>query len=177
MSQRAPIKRCEPAIEGHTTPVLLTGRLLTGSTLSSLLVNVPVRGPEPLRARTTLPLDSAALERAVLTAQPVTIAFEDGDPARPIVTGFIQPAPPLNALHTLLLSQKSSQTASAHQPRTEARVDGKRVVIEGRDEVVLKCGDSSITLRKDGKVVLRGAYVETHSRGVNRIKGASVKIN
>jgi hypothetical protein len=32
-------------------------------------------------------------------------------------------------------------------------------------------------LRKDGKVVVRGMYVETHSLGVNRIKGTSVKIN
>lgn len=32
-------------------------------------------------------------------------------------------------------------------------------------------------LRRNGRVVIRGAYVETRSRGVNRIKGGSVQIN
>jgi len=67
--------------------------------------------------------------------------------------------------------------ARAPAPAVEARVDGQRVVLEGKDEVVLKCGAASITLKRDGKVILRGAYVETNAKGVNRIKGGSVKIN
>jgi uncharacterized protein (DUF2345 family) len=59
----------------------------------------------------------------------------------------------------------------------EARLDGRRVTLEGKDEVTLKCGDASITLRRDGKVILRGAYIETKATGVNRIRGGSVKIN
>lgn len=59
----------------------------------------------------------------------------------------------------------------------DARVDGKRITIEGRDEIVLKCGDASITLRRNGRLVIRGTYVEARSRGTNRIKGASVLIN
>jgi len=51
------------------------------------------------------------------------------------------------------------------------------VVLEAEQEVVLRCGDASITLRRDGKVVLRGAYVETRAKGLNRIRGGSVKIN
>lgn len=61
--------------------------------------------------------------------------------------------------------------------KLEAKVDGKRIVIEGEDEIVLVCGKASITLRRNGKVVVRGTYVETHSTGCNRVKGASVKIN
>jgi hypothetical protein len=67
--------------------------------------------------------------------------------------------------------------AAAPAVPVEAHIDGKRVVIEGEQEVVLKCGEASITLRRDGKLILRGAYVETHAKGVNRIKGGSVKIN
>ena len=36
---------------------------------------------------------------------------------------------------------------------------------------------ASITLRRNGRLVVRGAYVETRAEGVNRIKGGSVKIN
>ena len=53
----------------------------------------------------------------------------------------------------------------------EARVDGKRVEIEGADEIVLKCGEASIVLRRNGRVVIRGTYVETRARGTNRIRG------
>lgn len=58
-----------------------------------------------------------------------------------------------------------------------ARIDGKRVVITGEEEVELRCGEASITLSKSGKLVIRGASVETRARGTNRIKGGSVQIN
>ena len=59
----------------------------------------------------------------------------------------------------------------------EARVDGRRVELEAADEIVLRCGKASIVLRRNGRVVIRGTYVETRSRGVNRVKGGSVEIN
>jgi hypothetical protein len=59
----------------------------------------------------------------------------------------------------------------------DMRVDGRRVEIEAADEIVLRCGQASIVLRRNGRVVIRGTYVETRSRGVNRIKGGSVEIN
>jgi hypothetical protein len=59
----------------------------------------------------------------------------------------------------------------------EARVDGRRVELEGRDEIVLTCGEASITLRRNGRIVIRGVQVETRARGLNRIKGGSVAIN
>ena len=67
--------------------------------------------------------------------------------------------------------------ARAATKKVEARLDGERVILEGHQEITLKCGEASITLRRDGKIVVRGAYVETHARGVNRIKGGAVKIN
>jgi hypothetical protein len=76
-----------------------------------------------------------------------------------------------------LLGELLSRSSAPARRPVEARVDGKRVVLEGEDEVVLRCGDASITLRRDGKVMIRGAYVETQAKGVNRIKGGSVKIN
>jgi len=51
------------------------------------------------------------------------------------------------------------------------------VVLEGSEEVVLRCGEASVTLHRDGKLVLRGAYIETTAKGLNRIRGGSVKIN
>lgn len=59
----------------------------------------------------------------------------------------------------------------------EVMVDDKRIEIEGQDEVVLRCGKASITLRRNGRVVIRGTYVESRASGTNRIKGSSVLIN
>ncbi|HEX6244789.1 MAG TPA: hypothetical protein VFZ61_27910 [Polyangiales bacterium] len=70
----------------------------------------------------------------------------------------------------------SSAPAQPEAP-LEALVDGKRVVIDAADEIVLRCGKASITLRRNGRVVIRGTYVETRAEGVNRVKGGSVQIN
>ena len=67
--------------------------------------------------------------------------------------------------------------APSHEEAAVAVVDGKRVVLEGEDEVALRCGAASITLRRNGKIVIRGSYVESYAAGTNRIKGGSVRIN
>jgi hypothetical protein len=69
-----------------------------------------------------------------------------------------------------------SAPAKVNEP-LEAVVDGKRVLIDAKDEVVIRCGKASITLRRNGRVVIRGTFVETRAEGVNRIKGGSVQIN
>lgn len=59
----------------------------------------------------------------------------------------------------------------------EATIDGSRMRIAAKDEVVIQCGKASITLRRNGRVVIRGTHVETHSAGTNRIKGGQVRVN
>ena len=104
----------------------------------------------PRRARTTANLRAADVGEDVVTA------FEDNDPARPIILGVLR-APAKEGV--------------------DAKVDGEAVVVTGRREVVLRCGKASITLTKAGKVIIQGTYVSTKSAGVNKIKGGSVQIN
>ncbi len=59
----------------------------------------------------------------------------------------------------------------------ETVVDGKRIVLDGREEIVLRCGKGSITLRKDGKIVVKGTHIVSRATGMNRIKGGSVAVN
>lgn len=58
-----------------------------------------------------------------------------------------------------------------------AEIDGKTVRFTARDEIVLQCGPGSITLRKDGKIVIKGTHLVSRATGSNRIKGGSVNIN
>jgi hypothetical protein len=62
-------------------------------------------------------------------------------------------------------------------PVIEADIDGRRVRIVAKDEIVLECGNASITLRRNGRIVIKGTYVETCSEGTIRIKGGQVRIN
>lgn len=87
----------------------------------------------------------------------IALLFEEGDPRRPIVMG-----------------KMVSPLATG---QTEAAADGRRVEINAEEEIVLRCGESSITLTRAGKIILRGAYVLSRSSGVNRIQGGSVEIN
>ena len=159
------------------TPVRV-GCLAAGSKPGALLVDFEGNTAGPVPARCLISLDEQTLQDAVLGRRPVVLLFENQDPRLPIVMGMIAPDPGAVLLGSLLRPPVvASAVVSAPAKPVEARVDGKRVVLEGEEEVVLRCGEASITLRRDGKVVLRGAYVETTAKGVNRIRGGSVKIN
>lgn len=150
------------------------GCLAPGSKAGAVVVDFEGNAMGPLAARSLVALDDATIRNALLSRQPVVLLFENGDPRLPIIAGLVPADPGAVLLGSLL---QAPATAPAPPKPTEARVDGKRVVLEGDQEVVLRCGDASITLRRDGKVVLRGAYIETTATGLNRIRGGSVKIN
>ena len=97
------------------------------------------------------------------------MVFEDGDQERPIIVGLLADA--LEELIALELSTEESEAAK------DALIDGKRIVLEAHEEIVLKCGEGSITLRKDGKIIIKGTHLLSRSSGPNRIKGGSVQIN
>jgi hypothetical protein len=53
-------------------------------------------------------------------------------------------------------------------------IDGKALVLEAKEQIVLRCGKASITLTRAGKVLVQGAYLSSRSTGLNRIKGGAV---
>jgi Domain of unknown function (DUF6484) len=95
----------------------------------------------------------------------VALAFESGDPCRPILIGFIH----------------QPQDIERETPREfdvkNVHLDGERLELTAKKEIVLRCGEASITLTRAGKIIIRGAYLVSRSTGVNRIKGGSVHIN
>jgi hypothetical protein len=111
-------------------------------------------------------IDLARARTAMSTKREGILAFEEGEIRRPILLGFVA-------------SESLSEAAAGKAPATvvEADVDGRRVRVIAQDEIVLECGKASITMRRNGKVIVRGTHVETNSDGTNRIKGGQVKIN
>jgi hypothetical protein len=51
------------------------------------------------------------------------------------------------------------------------------VLLEATDNLTLKCGDGSITIRADGKILIKGNNLVSLAMETNRIKGGSVAIN
>jgi hypothetical protein len=51
------------------------------------------------------------------------------------------------------------------------------IVIEANRSLTLRVGDGSITIREDGKILIKGKDLVSHATRNNRIKGGSVQIN
>lgn len=118
------------------------------------LVTTALCPGERLTARSTV-----ALRQDMLGSE-VVLAFPDGDVRRPVILGVIHAATP------------------ALPPKTlSVQVDNERVVLQAEREIVLRCGEASITLTRAGKVIISGHYVVSRSTGYNKIKGAAVDIN
>lgn len=149
------------------------GWLAAGSAPGRLLADWPGNPEGPVEARTVVPLDGPAVARAVRERRPVVLLFDRGDEQLPIVVGLVQSSTPLL---DAVLGADLAPAAPATGTETEG-ADARRRHLSAADELVLSCGKASITLRRNGKVIIRGTYVETRAAGTNRIKGGAVKIN
>jgi hypothetical protein len=118
--------------------------------------------PRPILATLASGIYGDRVRRALDAQEEAIVVFEDGDLQRPIVLGFVAP---------------QGRFDREPVPSLIADADGSRVRLVARDEIVLECGKASITMRRNGKVIVRGTHVETNSEGTNRIKGGQVKIN
>ncbi|QSQ12500.1 DUF6484 domain-containing protein [Myxococcus landrumensis] len=149
------------------------GRLVSRGAHGVLQVDFEGNPQGPVPARAAVALTPEEWERAVNAHQSVVLLFEKGDPGLPLVMGVVQ-APSETPLLDVMLEERAAKGGPV-----ELRVDGqpRTVKLEAQDELVLRCGKSSVTLRSDGKIVIRGTQVETRASGVNRIKGGSVQIN
>ena len=126
-------------------------------------------GSEVLAARLAVRATRERIEDAIASGQQAVVLFEGGDRTRPLIVGFIETVDPR--------PQAGEADAGDVMPFVDVDVDGRRLTVTAKDEIVLKCGKASITLRRNGRVIVRGTYVETHSDGTNRIKGGQVQIN
>ena len=114
-------------------------------------------GSAAVAARTVVDLYGPHIGRKVV------LMFEGGDSGKPIVMGVVR---------------EGEGWPLADRPgQVEVDADGERMIVSGKEQVVLRCGKASITLTKAGKVLIQGSYVLSRSSGVNRVKGGSVQLN
>lgn len=53
----------------------------------------------------------------------------------------------------------------------------RNIELIAEETLVLRCGEGSLSITPDGTVIIKGARILSRSKGVNKIKGASVQIN
>jgi hypothetical protein len=134
---------------------VITGKLTGFDESGSPLVTFrELEAPGSAVARSIVALGGKEIGREVV------LMFESGDTRRPIVMGLIEPAP----------GKRPDSSLSVE-------IDGERVILTAEKEIVLRCGNASLTLTRAGKVLIRGSYVSSRSSGVNRIKGGSIQLN
>jgi len=114
-------------------------------------------GTAALPARATLDLHGPDVGRQAV------LMFDEGDPCRPIIVGCLR--------------DQGARALLPADEQVEVDADDRRLVVSAKEQIVLRCGKASITLTKEGKLVLQGEYVSSQSSGVLRIKGGSVQIN
>lgn len=51
------------------------------------------------------------------------------------------------------------------------------IVLEAKQSLTLRVGEGSITIREDGKILIKGKDLVSHAQRMNRIKGGAVSIN
>jgi hypothetical protein len=146
---------CKEDQRGATTTAVVIGKVIELTERGEPLVDFSSNPSGfPLPAKSTVGLSQEAV------GSEVALLFETGDFRKPIIIGVLQ---------TLMPGQRGSVTS--------VECDGEKVVVSAEKEIVLRCGEASITLTRAGKILLKGTYVVSRSSGVNRVKGGSVQIN
>jgi hypothetical protein len=85
----------------------------------------------------------------------VALSFVDGDPMQPLIIDKItRPA------------QFSPST-----------IHSRELVFEADRQITLRCGKSSITLTRDGQIVIRGKDLLSRASSVNRVRGGVIQLN
>jgi hypothetical protein len=124
-----------------------------------LVIGVDGFHHEVVSARTTIPLLRSQIGASVV------LLFENGDVHLPIIVGVLQEG------------RAIERNGHAPQQLVSVNADDDRLVLSAEREIVLRCGDASITLTRAGKILIKGTHVLSHSSGYNKIKGAAVDIN
>jgi hypothetical protein len=110
-------------------------------------------------AETTMGLNVVAWKAAIAQMRRVLVITTAAGQA--IVTGFV----------------RRPGEAAPTPGEVVVKADGDRIVLLGRDQIELRCGPTSLVLRKTGEVEIRGEKVVSRSRGPNIIAGASIRLN
>lgn len=59
----------------------------------------------------------------------------------------------------------------------DTKEDFREIKFNATEKIELRCGQSSLLMNKDGKIVVKGSSITSRASGPQKIKGATVNIN
>jgi hypothetical protein len=136
-----------------------TARLCRGEvieTTESGTVLVALAGPESEGVRCDMLVTTDEAPPPALAPGDTVLVWTSPDGASAVVFGRVGPSRGLTADVT-------------DTPDT--------LTLEAKRSLTLRVGDGSITIRADGKILIKGKDLVSHAQRTNRIKGGAVAIN
>lgn len=128
---------------------------------------------QPVEALTTVPLDAGAI------GKDIAVSFAQNNGTMAIVMGVIRR--PLDDVLALQSEQAEEVMNSAikDEPtgKPEVIVDGNKLELSASEEITLRCGKASITLNKNGKILIKGEHMLNRTSGSYKIKSGSIQLN
>lgn len=166
---------------------VLLGRLESIDETGNAVVSVPhIPLFQQCIALTTIPVLPQHIGRQV------ALMFTQGVEPKPIIIGLVY-SPLQQVLESVIANTSnngdidevvfaeplgfSPERERNNSSENSIYMDGKQLIMEGHEEIVLRCGEASITLSRNGKISIRGKYLLSRASGVNRILGGSVQVN
>ena len=132
---------------------LVRGEVVDVTESGTVLVTVDGGASPPLHCDLLVTSDIAP---AVLAPGDTALVWTPPAGATPVVIGRVGPSRAL--------------TPEPHEaPET--------LTIEAKHSLTLRVGDGSITIREDGKILIKGKDLVSHAQRTNRIRGGAVAIN
>lgn len=86
------------------------------------------------------------------------LQFIEGDWSRPLIIGLMW------------------NGAETRGPE-ELHLGGRKIALQAGEELELRCGESVIRLRRDGRIEIRGNYITSQAAATQRLKGGSIHLN
>lgn len=149
------------------TPSIIRGEILTVTEEGLPIIKFKGSPSTGVCASIGLPSrELGSIEK--MSGLPVLILLPDDPLQKPIIIGVIRDS---------LLPSQSLIPPVAEKTANSLTINGKSLLLEGENEVVLKCGLGSITLRANGQIVIKGTKLLSRASEANKIRGASVLIN
>jgi len=83
----------------------------------------------------------------------------------------------IGVIHRALQPSLSSQRSESPRQDNDQSSMPDTLILEAKHSLTLRVGQGSITIREDGKILIKGKDLVSHAQRVNRVKGGSVAIN
>jgi Domain of unknown function (DUF6484) len=162
-----PLRRHPSIVQSAGNPVV--GTLVRLSADGLPFVEFPGSHGE-VQARTTV-AEPAPANWLDSCGRAVLLVFDEGDEQRPVIVGFVRDSL-WQASAPRMVPDVPAETSTPAQ-----RIHAASVVIEGEREIVLRCGEGSIALTADGRIVIKGTRLTSRASETNKVRGAVVLIN